>query len=126
MRWAVELGRIDILTEISLLLQYQEVPRQGHLEALYLVVYFLKQHPNKRVVFHPNIPNVDETQFNSGAEWMEFYGVVVEEDPPHMPEPLGRPVKVSCFVDSDHAGNVVTRRSHTGIVICKQCTNTSI
>ena len=34
---------------------------------------------------------------------MDFYGGVVEEDPPQMPEPLGEPVPESTFVDSDHA-----------------------
>ncbi len=35
LRWAIEFGRIDILTEVSLLLQYQANPREGHLESLY-------------------------------------------------------------------------------------------
>jgi hypothetical protein len=34
-----------------------------------------------------------------------------------MPLPLGAPVFITCFVDSDHAGNKVTRRLHTGIII---------
>jgi hypothetical protein len=34
-----------------------------------------------------------------------------------MPEPLGRPVTISCFVDANHAGNVVTRRLHSGVLI---------
>jgi hypothetical protein len=34
-----------------------------------------------------------------------------------MPEPRGKEVDISCFVDADHAGNRVTRRSHTGIII---------
>jgi hypothetical protein len=37
--------------------------------------------------------------------------------PPKMPAPRGESVRISCFVDADHAGNVVTRRSHTGILI---------
>ena len=37
-----------------------------------------------------------------------------------MPEPLGRPVHVTCFVDADHAGNLVTRRLHSGILILLQ------
>jgi hypothetical protein len=37
-----------------------------------------------------------------------------------MPEPLGKPVDISCFVDANHAGNVITRRSHTGILIFVQ------
>ena len=37
-----------------------------------------------------------------------------------MPLALGRPVTITCFVDADHAGNIVTRRSHTGILIFLQ------
>ena len=32
----------------------------------------------------------------------------------------GRKVTISAFVDANHAGNVVTRRSHTGIIIFVQ------
>ena len=34
-----------------------------------------------------------------------------------MPELLGESVDINTFVDADHAGNKVTRRSHTGILI---------
>ena len=33
------------------------------------------------------------------------------------PEVLGKGVDINIFVDADHAGNNVTRRSHTGIII---------
>jgi hypothetical protein len=39
-----------------------------------------------------------------------------------MPEPLGSPVTISVFVDANHAGNIVTCRSHTGILIYLQNT----
>jgi hypothetical protein len=55
-------------------------------------------------------------------DWREFYGDVAEELPPKMPEPLGQSVNVSCFVDANHAGNVVTHRLHTGILIYVQNT----
>ena len=41
----------------------------------------------------------------------------MEDLPPGMPEPLGKSVHTTCFVDADHAGNVVTRQSHTGVLI---------
>ena len=116
LRWAVELGRIDIQTEVAVLSQYQANPRLGHLEGLYLIFHFLWKNPKKRLVMDPTEPLIDEGTFNINADWMEFYGDLVEEDPPGMPEPLGRPVIQSTFVDSDHASNVVTRRSHTGIM----------
>ena len=37
--------------------------------------------------------------------------------PHNIPEPRGEEVDVNLFVDADHAGNRVTRRSHTGIII---------
>jgi hypothetical protein len=37
-----------------------------------------------------------------------------------MPEPKGKGVNTSCFVDADHAGNVITRQLHTGFFIYVQ------
>ena len=34
-----------------------------------------------------------------------------------MPQPLGKPMSISVFVDSDHGGNKVNRQSRTGILI---------
>jgi Reverse transcriptase (RNA-dependent DNA polymerase) len=117
LRWAVELGRLDIHFEVSMMSQYQAEPRVGHLEALYLIVHYLKKNPFKRIVFDPRTVPVDENIFNDVADWTEFYGNVVEENPPGMPEPLGNPVTITCFVDANHATNQVTRRSHTGVMI---------
>jgi hypothetical protein len=38
-----------------------------------------------------------------------------------MPETRGKEVEIHCFVDADHAGDQVTRRSHTGILIFCNC-----
>jgi hypothetical protein len=41
MRWMVELGCIDIATEVSMLSSYLASPREGHLEnALHVMGYF--------------------------------------------------------------------------------------
>ena len=47
----------------------------------------------------------------------KLYPDSTDELPPHMPESLGNPININCFVVSDHAGSQVTRQSHTGIVI---------
>ena len=46
LRWAMEIGRIDIFLEVSLLSQYQANPRFGHLEAIYHIFAYLKKHPD--------------------------------------------------------------------------------
>jgi hypothetical protein len=101
-----------------LLSQYQANPRFGHLEAVYHIFAYLKKHPDMgKLAYDPHAPDIDETFFNAKADWKDFYGDVTEELPPNMPEPRGHSVNISAFVDANHAGNVVTRRSHTGIFI---------
>jgi hypothetical protein len=117
-RWAIELRCIDIYHEVSLLSQYQANPRVGHLEALYHVFAYMKSHLDIGcVAFDPKSPVVDESVFNNGADWKEFYGEVQEELPPKMPKPPGQRVTISAFVDANHAGNKATRHSHTGTII---------
>ena len=95
--------------------QYSISPRVGHLEALYLIFHFLWKNPKRRLVMDPIEPEIDESVFAHNTDWTEFYGDVMEEDPPKMPEPLGEPVCLSSFVDANHASNVITRRSNSGI-----------
>ncbi len=71
----------------------------------------------KHIVFDPEEIGMDESVFNLGTDSKEFYSDVKEEDPPNMPLPLGAPISITCFVDSNHAGNKVTRHSHNGIII---------
>ena len=70
LRWAIELGRVDILTEVSVLSQHQCSPREGQLNALYRIFWYLKcelsrsKNPNTgRLVFDPRYPEVDEQLF---------------------------------------------------------------
>jgi hypothetical protein len=123
LRWAIALGRLDIFVEVSQLSQHQALPRRGHfLETVYHVFAYLKKHANGgRIVFDPKTPTIDDRVFNTDADWTDFYGDVAEELPPRMPEPRGKPVCTSCFVvDANHAGNMITRRSHTCILIFVQ------
>jgi hypothetical protein len=117
LRWSVELGRIDIHTEVSMLSSHNAMPRVGHLNALYDIFAYLKKHENSTVVFDPDEPKLDQRMFNDDLDWTDFYGDVKEAIPPNMPEPLGRSVVTTCYVDADHAGNLATRRSQTGILI---------
>ena len=51
--------------------------------------------------------------FGEYVNWAEFYDNNEKEDPRYMPESHGKPIMISAFVDKDHAGNLVTRSSHT-------------
>ena len=49
--------------------------------------------------------------------WGEVYPDSFEELPPDMLEPKGKPVLITGYVDADHAHDLVTRRSVTGVLI---------
>ena len=117
LRWAVELGRVDIMFEVSQLSSHLALPREGHLDAAYGIFIYLAKHLDSTMVFDDKRPHIEEEGFIE-TNWEEsIYGNVSEEDPPKRKEPLGNPVTMTCFVDADHAGNKVTRRSHTGFII---------
>ena len=104
--------------EVSLLSQYQASPRLRHLKVLYNVFAYLKKHPDMGILaYDSKAPNVDKSAFVQNDDWKDFYVDVEEELPPRIPEPRGNPVIISARVDAYNVGNVVTRRSHTGIII---------
>jgi hypothetical protein len=114
--WCVELGRIDIITEVSMLSTYLFLPREGHLEAAFHVFSYLGIHHNARVVFDPTYPSVDMGTFIK-TDLKSMYGDVKDMLPSDAPIPRGKEVDLRFFVYSDHAGEKFTRRSRTGFVI---------
>ena len=78
---------------------------------------YLKWKHNSRLFFDSMYPDIDFDTFNDGAEWKTFYGDVTEAIPPNAPDPRGKSVDLRMWVDSDHSGDKVTRRSLTGYFI---------
>lgn len=116
LRWAIELGRVDILLEVSLMSSHSAMPRIGHLEALYHIFGYLKETPKRKIAMDADHPYVDERRFEK-YDWYDFYRDAEEAIPGDMPKPRGNSMSTHCFVDANNAGNVVNRRSQTGILI---------
>ena len=117
LRWIVELGRVDLCTEVSMMSSHLALPRRGHLEEIHHVFGYLKKHHNAEMPFDPTPPAVDKELF-ARQDWSRsIYGEPGEELPPNMPKPLGKGMTMRTFIDSDHAGESVTRRSRTGFLV---------
>ena len=118
MRWSTEIGRVDILHEVSLLYLYQASPRIGHMEQLIHIFAFIKAKAKLTLYFNPKIPPVDLSIFKMNADkFKEYYRDAEDSQPPKMPTPKGRNVKITAFVDASHGANKITRRSHTGYIL---------
>ena len=116
LRWAVELGRVDILLEASLMSAFMAMPREGHLQQLYRMFGYLKLYPKRKIAFDFQHPAISEKAFHK-FDWYDFYRDATEAIPSDMPKPRGNPMSTHCFVDASHGSDRATRRSQTGILL---------
>ena len=116
LRWLVEIGRIDICCEVSMMSSFVAMPREGHLQQLFHIFGYLKMHHNARVVLDPSYPDINIEEFEK-KNWKEFYGNTTEAKPSNAPRPLGMEFLIRCFVDADFAGDLLTRRSRSGFIV---------
>jgi hypothetical protein len=115
----VELGRVDICLEVSMMSSHLVLPREGHLEQVFHIFAHLKKYHNTEIVYGLSDPVVDEAQFVA-KDWTssEFgHPDGLEELPPNMPEPRGQGFVIRAKEDADHASDSVTRRSRTGFLV---------
>ena len=71
----IEIGRVDIITEVSTLALQMAMPREGHTEAVFHVFAYLKARHNLRMVFDPTYRSIEKTNFQE-HEWKRLYGAV--------------------------------------------------
>ena len=68
LRWAVDIGRLDILLETLLLSSYLAVPRVGHLEKALHVFGYSKVHRKRKLGFDSAHPTINENRFQH-CDW---------------------------------------------------------
>ena len=104
------------MLETSLLSTHLAEPRIGYLEQVFHIFGYLKDSSKRKLGFDLGHPKIDINRFHK-FDWQNFYKGVKEAIPPNMPKPCGNFVSTHCFIDANHAGNKVTGRSQTGILI---------
>ena len=115
--WIITLGRFDINYSIQALSRFNMAPREGHLSALKRVFGYLKKYNKGRILIDPSLPNHTKYKAVTYDNWKEFYPDASEDIPPDIPTPKGKGIRMTIYVDADHAHDQVTRRSVTGILL---------
>jgi hypothetical protein len=93
------------------------LPREGHLKAVKRILSYLKRFPNGRVIIDTSYPDHSLYPIEDHSNWMEFYPDASEEIPKDLPHEKGPRVRMTVYVDADHAHDLVTWRSITGILV---------
>jgi hypothetical protein len=122
LNWVVTLGRFDVMYATNTLARFSMALRENHLTMAQRVLGYLKKFKNHRIVLNPNKLDLTSLLLNSAGEydnWAEFYPDAQEEVPTDGPPvlPNSKKLKITIFVDADHAHCEVTRRSVTGIIV---------
>ena len=71
----VELGRVDICLEVSLMSSHLALPREGHLDKLFHIFAYLKWKHRARMLFDPTYPSIENDDFPR-HDWEKYSGEV--------------------------------------------------
>ena len=113
----VEIGRVDICVKVLMLSSLLAMPREGHIQQFFHIFAYLNNHHNTEMVFDHPVPDFNADKFQR-KDWSQtVYGDHAPGRPPNMPKHQGQGSLFSSYVDSDHAGDTVTKRSRTGFFI---------
>jgi len=116
MQWAVSLGRIDIATAVMTMSSFRAAPRQGHLERTKRMVGYLVKIKHAAIRFRVAQPDYSSLREPTHDWSRSVYGNVQEVIPSDIPDPLGRPVTLSHYVDANLYHDLLSGKSLTGIL----------
>ena len=116
LRRSIEVGRIDILTEISSFISTLVLPKKGNLENFKRIFRYLHKNFGKkqrRMAYDPMYEPTDENVFEVVGrdldEWKNFYPDSKEMIPRHMLEALVKYAVIKAYMDANNAGNMANR-----------------
>ena len=116
LQWAVSLGRFDIQTAVMSLSSFRAAPRKGHLNRVKRIYSYIAKmkHATIRVrTEEPDFSGLSDEPYN----WdHSIYGGVKEELPNNAPEPLGKYVTTTHYVDANLFHDILSGRSVTGVL----------
>jgi hypothetical protein len=116
MQWAVSLCRYDIGCAIMTMGRFRSAPREGHFDRLKHMCGYLKRYRSGGIRFRTDIPDYGHLEETSVDWTYSVYGNVKEDIPTNMPEPKGKTVRLTCYVDANLMHDFITGRSATGIL----------
>ncbi|KAG7345437.1 hypothetical protein IV203_032968 [Nitzschia inconspicua] len=116
LQWIITIGRFDVFSAVTTMSSFRAAPRKGHLERIKRIYSYLHKMSDGKIWVR-----VEEPDY-SGLPIFEFdwsrtvYGFMSELLPKDAPEPLGKWVTLTHFVDANLMHDLVTGRSLTGIL----------
>ena len=109
------MGRMDIATALMALSSFRVAPRVGHMERLKRVIGYLYKMRNAAICFRTHMPDYSDLPDITEMWERSVYGNV-KEYMGENPEPLGKQVVLTHYIDANLLHDLLTGRSVTGII----------
>jgi hypothetical protein len=116
LQWAISLGRFDITVVIMTMSAFRSAPRVGHLNRVKRICGHLSK--TKHSVIRIRTEEADYSNVpRNECDWeFSVCGGATEELPKDAPEPLGKPVVTTTYVDANLCHCMMTGKSGSGVI----------
>jgi hypothetical protein len=116
LQWIVTIGRFDIATAVMTLSGFRIAPRKGHLERIKRIYGYLSKMRFAAIRIRTEEPDYSDIP-DIEYDWTRsVYGDVSEILPHDAPEPLGKRITLSHYVDANLMHDMISGKSVTGIL----------
>ena len=116
MQWVIQIGRWDVGTATMTLSRFRAAPRQGHLDRVCRIHGYLRKYRNGIIRIRTEEPDYSDLPVVEYDWTYTQYPYAKEEIPDDLPEPLGKPIVTSTFVDANLYHDLITGRPCNGIL----------
>ena len=122
-QWLISLAHFDIATAVASLSRFCAAPREGHMHRLKHIYGYIRAHPHACIRVRTEEPDYSDLK-DEDYDWMyTVYGDVQEKIPDDIPEPLGKSVVTTTYVDANLYHCLVTRRANRNSTFAQQNSN---
>ena len=116
LQWLISLGRFDIAVHVMSLSRFRAQPRKGHLDRAKRIVGYLLFLPDGAIRFRTGEPDFSSLK-DQEYDWTRtVYSGACEQIPHDIPEPLGKHVQTTHYVDANLHHDLATGKAVTAVL----------
>ena len=113
MQWAISLGRLDITTAVMTMSGFRAAPRVGHLDRLKRIYAYLHQFRDAAIRIRTEKPDYSDLPVVEYDWTHSVYGGAKELVPTDAPEPKGKEVIHTGYIDANLYHDMITGKAVT-------------
>ena len=116
LQWLISLGRFDIAVHVMSLSRFRAQPRKGHLDRAKRIVGYLLFLPDGAIRFRTGEPDFSSLR-DQEYDWTRtVYSGACEQIPHDIPQPLGKHVQTTHYVDANLHHDLATGKAVTAVL----------